>query len=318
MSLSQKAQELHTKMLQAPPGEYFAQKDLEGLIGIANNNKYLLDLIQELLNFQMVKLVTQNGILKFAAVAKTEADKVSKMTEEEKMIYSQIEAAGRNGIWQKIIKLRTNLHQYIFAKSLKALEQKRYVKSIRDVKHPTRKIYMLYNLQPSVELTGGPWFTDSELDTEFVESLLSIVWRFICTKSYPNPFPGAAGPSESTKFNLDQASYSNGYDGYPTLEDILKFIKKSGVTSVELALSDIQSLCDVLMFEDKIEKISMNLEDAYRATWQSVLEAGGGVPEGTNPMELKETYFSLFDFYTQMPPSEDDPDVGYLDHWINN
>ncbi|TFK89345.1 hypothetical protein K466DRAFT_584713 [Polyporus arcularius HHB13444] len=32
-------------------------------------------------------------------------------------------------------------------------------------------IYMLYDLQPSEELTGGPRYTDNELDIEFIELL---------------------------------------------------------------------------------------------------------------------------------------------------
>ena len=42
---------------------------------------------------------------------------------------------------------------------------------------------MLYNLQPSIDVTGGPWFTDSELDTEFIETLLEVCWRFIVGKT---------------------------------------------------------------------------------------------------------------------------------------
>ena len=30
---------------------------------------------------------------------------------------------------------------------------------------------MLAGLTPSVEITGGPWFTDNELDVEFVDML---------------------------------------------------------------------------------------------------------------------------------------------------
>lgn len=36
---------------------------------------------------------------------------------------------------------------------------------------------MLAGIQPSVELTGGPWFTDNELDTELVEQLKKIVHK---------------------------------------------------------------------------------------------------------------------------------------------
>lgn len=38
---------------------------------------------------------------------------------------------------------------------------------------------MLAGIQPSVELTGGPWFTDNELDTELVEQLKKIVQKFL-------------------------------------------------------------------------------------------------------------------------------------------
>lgn len=306
-------------MLESPPNTYFSQGELEKLIGV--NTKFLLELVQELMNYQLLKLVTQNATLKFSAVQKSEAEKVSRMTEEEKMIYSHIEAAGRDGIWQKIIKSKTNLHQHIFTKSLKNLEQKRYVKSIKDVKHPTRKIYMLYNLQPSIELTGGPWFTDSELDTEFVESLLGIVWKYVVTKSYPSPF--ATSTASSTGDNVHnpnavnkvQCSYAAQYENYPSLYDIQQFIQKTGITSVELSIGDIKSLCDVLIFEDKIEKVP--LLEGYKATWQSVLEAGGGIQEGENPMAIKETPFSVFDFFTQIPPGDNDPDVMFLDSWIN-
>ena len=277
----------------------------------------MVELVQELVNSELVKLGTQDGELKFSAVTKAEADKVSKMTDEERMIYSHIEAAGRDGIWQKIIKTKTNLHQHIFTKSLKALENKRFVKSIKDVKHPTRKIYMLYNLQPSIALTGGPWFTDSELDTEFVESLLNIVWQFITTKSLPNPFPGQLKRAPGEEYNPDQTTYCSTFDGYPLLEDVLDFILKSGITTVDLSVGDIKSLCDVLEYEDRIERVG-ELDDCYKATWQSILEKGGGLREGTDPMEIKDSQWSIFDWYTQMPPSENDPDVMCLDSWINS
>lgn len=38
---------------------------------------------------------------------------------------------------------------------------------------------MLYHLEPSVEMTGGPWYTDNELDTEFIKLLCSASLRFI-------------------------------------------------------------------------------------------------------------------------------------------
>jgi hypothetical protein len=41
---------------------------------------------------------------------------------------------------------------------------------------------MLAGLQPSVELTGGPWFTDNELDTELVDTLKKVVHKHLSDK----------------------------------------------------------------------------------------------------------------------------------------
>ena len=45
--------------------------------------------------------------------------------------------------------------------------------------HITRKIYMLEGLEPSIALTGGPWYTDNELDTEFIQNLTEACYRLI-------------------------------------------------------------------------------------------------------------------------------------------
>lgn len=53
------------------------------------------------------------------------------------------------------------------------------------MQYPTRKIYMLYHLEPSVEMTGGPWYTDNELDSEFIKLLCSACLRFIRDRVCP-------------------------------------------------------------------------------------------------------------------------------------
>lgn len=55
------------------------------------------------------------------------------------------------------MKLKTNLAQPQITKILKALENRQLIKSVKNVNNPGRKIYMLYELQPDQELTGGAW-----------------------------------------------------------------------------------------------------------------------------------------------------------------
>lgn len=53
------------------------------------------------------------------------------------------------------------------------------------LKHPTRKMYMLFHLEPSVEVTGGPWYTDKELDVEFIKLLSKACLKFIRDRVRP-------------------------------------------------------------------------------------------------------------------------------------
>src|ERR1700730_11843943 len=38
---------------------------------------------------------------------------------------------------------------------------------------------MLSHLDPSIELTGGPWYTDNELDTEFIRNIYDIILHYV-------------------------------------------------------------------------------------------------------------------------------------------
>jgi DNA-directed RNA polymerase III subunit RPC6 len=54
-------------------------------------------------------------------------------------------------------------------------------------------MYMLSHLEPAVELTGGPWYTDNELDSEFIKNLYDTILHYIKERvrallSRPSPF----------------------------------------------------------------------------------------------------------------------------------
>lgn len=53
---------------------------------------------------------------------------------------------------------------------------------LRFYQTPHKKVYMLYELEPSTELTGGAWYTDNEMDMGFIESLSTQVYKYIVTK----------------------------------------------------------------------------------------------------------------------------------------
>ena len=58
------------------------------------------------------------------------------------------------GVWTRDIKLGTNIPQHTLTKTLKILEQRNLIKSVRSVVSKSKKLYMLYDVVPAKEITG--------------------------------------------------------------------------------------------------------------------------------------------------------------------
>ncbi|KAK9472195.1 RNA polymerase Rpc34 [Dipodascopsis tothii] len=307
-ALSRDARKMYHKMTSAQePGYVYTQTELTGLVGIDDPLK-LMGLIQEIMNMGLVKMLKQGDDLCYQAIHKSEAEKIQSMGKDEAMVYSYIEASGAEGIWTKTIKAKTNLHQTVVQRCLKMLEGKRYIKSVKSVKNPTRKIYMLASIQPSAEVTGGPWFTDNQLDTEFISSLLTIIFRYIASESSPSADEQdevlrrqqdalkKARKSQAKKAGkkkhkaeeapvvgpvvdkvrpedvvYDQVSFTTAYKTYPTLDNVQEFVQTSGITTVDLARADIKALCDVLVYDGKVESLDEGF--SFRAIKSAVDDA---------------------------------------------
>ena len=167
------------------------------------------------------------------------------MDANERIIYNHIKEARNEGIWTKMIKARTNLHQTIMTRCLKTLEQKQLVKSVKSVKFPTRKIYMLYDLTPSIELSGGPWYTDNELDTGFIHELSMACLRYIQSRSW-------------SKDGRSSALYPATHTAeLPTASSVHTYLKNARITDTQLDQEHVVALLDLLIYDKEIEKIPM-------------------------------------------------------------
>ncbi|KAG0672484.1 DNA-directed RNA polymerase III subunit RPC6 [Maudiozyma exigua] len=321
--LSDIATLLHTSMVGVNSNgmnKLYTQQDVQTILGNSMTLGEIMLIVQELVDNNLIKLVKQNNELKFQPVDIIEANKKSTMSSEESLVYSYIEASAREGIWSKTIKARTNLHQHVVSKCLKSLESQRYVKSVKSVKFPTRKIYMLYNLQPSIEVTGGPWFTEGELDIEFINSLLTIVWRYIAENTFPDGFNTITQQQDSNKV---PRFYAPNVNNYSTTQDILDFISMSQVANVDLTTKDMRNLCEVLLYDDKLEKVA---HDAYKVTLQSLLQLGGNSNKTTESQDNSNSNsgnsnnnddddYCVYDYYNGIAPLISDKEAVYFDEW---
>lgn len=78
-----------------------------------------------------------------------------------------------------------NLPKVQLEKALKDLESRKLVKTVKSVSQANKKIYMLYNIQPAPELSGGPWFNENhDYDTECIRIIYQQVTALV--KDRPN------------------------------------------------------------------------------------------------------------------------------------
>jgi DNA-directed RNA polymerase III subunit RPC6 len=132
----------------------------------------LVPIINELVSeSRLVMSKLSNGGLFYAMVSDEIASKFAGLDVTARMVYQVIERAGNMGIWTKDIRIQTNVDQQALNKIFKGLESRRLIKPVKSVTAKAKKLYMLYNLTPSKELTGGVWYSDLEFDHEFISEL---------------------------------------------------------------------------------------------------------------------------------------------------
>lgn len=186
----------------------------------------LVPIINDLLGSNRVQLFTQGGVLVYKVVHEETAAKFEGLGPEQIMIYQVCERAGNRGIWTRDIKLATSIPQHNLTKSLKILEQRSLIKSVRSVVSKSKKMYMLFDLTPAKEITGGPWYTDQEFDHQFVEELCMFVVQYVKSQGM-----------------ADAAS-------------IHDRVRISGISKVELSVEEMDLVLQILVYDGRLEEVS--------------------------------------------------------------
>ena len=127
------------------------------------------------------RLVMSKGAdkeLYYSMVSESIASKFQGLDAAARMVYQVIERVGDKGIWTRDIRNQTNIsNPTLINKIFKSLESRQLIKPVKSVQAKQKKLYMLYDLQPSKELTGGVWYSDLEFDHEVSESVVYVPYR---------------------------------------------------------------------------------------------------------------------------------------------
>ncbi|KAM7188453.1 DNA-directed RNA polymerase [Naviculisporaceae sp. PSN 640] len=181
----------------------FTQNDLLDLNVIPNRDAtLLLKVVQALTSAKLLIGTTTADGLAWRRRSREEAKKYLSLPNDDTMlVYSVIDEAGADGIWNRTIKNRLNMHESVVKNCIKFLETKGYIAPMKSVEHPNKKMYIRANLRPSERATGGPWFTDGELDTPFVIGLQELIFDYIKQQSayLSNHVPMGGGATRAPK-----------------------------------------------------------------------------------------------------------------------
>lgn len=166
----------------------------------------------------------------YTAVAEARAAKLAGLSAEEMAVLSIIERAGDQGVWVRTLKLQSKLQQQQINKILKRLETRKLAKPVKSIAYKNRRMYMAFDLEPAKELTGGVWYSEQQLDIEFITAIRMFIVRIIREAG------GAASPLL-----------------------VAEQLQQSGVSTVPLSAGDVQQVLDTLLMEGWVD-----YEDAGR------------------------------------------------------
>jgi DNA-directed RNA polymerase III subunit RPC6 len=189
----------------------------------------LVPIINELTRASRLTMSKANGETEvyFSLLSAAEASKMQGLDAHSKLVYQVIESAGNKGIWTVDIRVQTNIPQATLTKIFKQLETRKLIKPIKAVTAKTKKLYMLYDLVPAKEITGGPWYTEGEFDHEFIAELRNFI--IMCVR----------------RMNRGQGV---------SIQQISDKMVQANVSRVQLSLEEVRQLVQTLLHDYVIEE----------------------------------------------------------------
>ncbi|XP_042487062.1 DNA-directed RNA polymerase III subunit rpc6-like [Macadamia integrifolia] len=147
------------------------------------------------------------------------------LNDSERVLYDLIKSKQDMGIWIGDMKRETKLQDALVKKSLKSLQGKKLIKEVVSIQNKGKKHYMAVEFEPSKELTGGAWYVEGNLDTDYIKLLKELCLRHV------------------SKMKV------------VTTEGITESIRRSGVIKVECTTQQIAEILRVLVLDNEIMEL---------------------------------------------------------------
>ena len=216
----------------------------------------IAEIVNKLLRHHRIQMFEKQGskVHYFRAVRPEESAKFKHLTAEDILVYQTIQESKNMGIWTRDIKNKTNLTQPKITKTLKVLEERKLVKSVKNVQNASRKMYMLYSLEPAREVTGGPWYggEGGNFDAGFAQDLRDVAEQYIERK------------------------------GQPTLRSIAKHIINSKVSNIKLTIDDVAAVVNSLVYDGKLEEVPRKITVSINEDGEEEVDEDTDIRDGSS------------------------------------
>ena len=127
---------------------------------------------------------TVKGEVVFDRLSSEQSKTLQSLTPEEALVLMHVRESGNVGIWNQDLKRKTDLSTAKVNSSLKSLELKKLVKTVKSVQHKKRMMWMLSELQPSEETAGNSIMQEHEdFDSEMLQKMIS--YTKACLQTQP-------------------------------------------------------------------------------------------------------------------------------------
>ncbi|XP_042039041.1 DNA-directed RNA polymerase III subunit rpc6-like [Salvia splendens] len=180
------------------------------------------------------------------------------LTRDEQQILDLILSKEGSGIQPREIKYQLKIPDPVITKANKTLLAKNLIKEVKGIQRggAARKIFMGFNFTPSDVVSGGVWYEDGKIDTEFVNGL-----KMLC---------------------LSMVRKSK----VTTLEGLHKFVKEAKVAKVEIPKLQLDELLTSMVLEKELVEVKSTGMGAFCGirigeTCYKLPTAGRGVAKGS-------------------------------------
>ena len=193
------------------------------------------------------------------------------MTDNERMIYVDLEQADSEGLWIKRISQRTGLSSVECQNALKKLESRRLVKQFQSSKYSNKKCYMLSHLHPSEDATGGLFYSEGAVDTELLRILMQYTEVYVHSKAWQMPekvsengkrkradIPDGADPGVlfGSKRRKGVKPWPAGYLDYAKAGEVAKYLNQRRLCKEKIMEVEAQQVLELLCYDGRIEEVS--------------------------------------------------------------